>query len=61
MTVCEIWDISPLLFLINFVITLADSQGDLKIYKKYFNWYIQNQPHSHAIITTNTTKFLLYL
>ena len=34
MAVREIWDISPLLFFINFEITLADAQGDFKIYKK---------------------------
>ena len=31
MTVREIWDTSPLLFFINFKITLADTWGEFKI------------------------------
>ena len=34
MTAREIWDISPLLFFINFEITLADTRDDFKIDKK---------------------------
>ena len=33
MTVSEIYDISPLLFFINFEITLADARGDFELIK----------------------------